>query len=152
MTNNIKIKFCIFFISILFSFYSYSERFTREASGFSSNEEFVLSNGSKVIHYQNNTTWKDSIGNYGYSVCYGIIVINKKKIIIDYNLYCQFYDQDKHNFTQKYFRDTDIEVGLGKSATIDGTGKWLKYINSGCEYAINYVDKALFLNERCKKP
>ena len=79
MTNNIKIKSCIFFISILFSFYSYSERFTREASGFSANEEFVLSNGSKVIHYQNKTTWKDSIGKYGYFVCYGIIVINKKK-------------------------------------------------------------------------
>ena len=79
----------------------------RESSGFSETEEFKFENNT-VIHYKNKTTWKDNLGNYGLSNCLGLIVTDFNKEIIDYKMYCKYLDQDNHEYTHKYIRDTVV--------------------------------------------
>ena len=104
-------------IIVLFFFNSFlSANFKREGSGFSETEEFLYDD-NKVINYKNQTTWKDSIGNYGISKCLGLIVSDKKNNIIDYKMYCNYTDQNEDKFTHKYERDTDFSA------------EWQKYYN-----------------------
>ena len=134
----------ILFNSICFS----KEAWKREASGFSETESFSFEK-NKVILYKNNTTWKDTKGNYGTSKCFGLIVSNEKQAISDYKMYCNFIDQDMHTFTHQYYRDTEFSGGVGKSVLISGDAKWTEFIGTKCTYAIDYLKKALFLVERC---
>lgn len=144
-----KLIVLIFFL--LFCYKAGAEEWTREGSGFSSSEEFKLSNDSIVIHYKNQITWKDSIGNYGYAKCFGLIVTNNLKEIIDYSMYCNYFDQDKDQFTNKYIRNKDLEGGVGSSLLVAGSGKWNKYQGSTCNYAIDYLNLSLFIIEKCKR-
>ena len=140
-----------FFLTIFLGLYISSgntDELKRESSGFSETEEFKFEN-SKVIHYKNKTTWKDSLGNYGLSNCLGLIVTNANKEIIDYKMYCKYLDQDNDEYTHKYIRETAISRGVGKSSIISGTGKWKKYIGVKCTYAIDYLKTALFTVEKC---
>lgn len=140
-----------FFLTILLGLYIFSgntNELKRESSGFSDTEEFKFENNT-VIHYKNKTTWKDNLGNYGLSNCLGLIVTDVNKEIIDYKMYCKYLDQDNHEYTHKYIRETAVLGGVGKSNIISGTGKWKKYIGITCTYAIDYLKTALFLLEKC---
>ena len=139
------------FLIILLGLYTFSANtveLKRESSGFSETEEFKFENNT-VIHYKNKTTWKDNLGNYGLSNCLGLIVTDFNKEIIDYKMYCKYLDQDNHEYTHKYIRETAVSGGVGKSNIISGTGKWKKYIGVTCTYAIDYLKTALFLLEKC---
>ena len=59
------------------------------------------------------------------------------------------FDQDNHEYTHKYIRETAVSGGVGKSNIISGTGKWKKHIGVTCTYAIDYLKTALFLIEKC---
>ena len=63
-------------------------------------------------------------------------------------MYCKYLDQDNHEYTHKYIRETSVSGGVGKSSIISGTGKWKKYIGITCTYAIDYLKTALFLLEK----
>lgn len=65
-------------------------------------------------------------------------------------MYCNSHDQDKDQYTQKYNRNTELDIGVGTSVIIGGTGKWKNYIGSSCSYAINYLNLSLFIVEKCK--
>ena len=43
-----------------------------------------------------------------------------------------------------------MEAGTGKYIFIDGTGMWKKYIGTKCNYAISYLDEAMFNLDKCK--
>ena len=140
-----------FFLIILLSLHislGNTVELIRESSGFSETEEFKFENNT-VINYKNKTTWKDNFGNYGLSNCLGLIVTDVNKEIIDYKMYCKYLDQDNHEYTHKYIRDTVVSAGVGKSSIISGTGKWKKHIGNTCNYAIDYLKTALFLIEKC---
>ena len=139
------------FLIILLGLYTFSANtgeLKRESSGFSETEEFKFEDNT-VIHYKNKTTWKDNLGNYGLSNCLGLIVTDFNKEIIDYKMYCKYLDQDNHEYTHKYIRETAVSGGVGKSNIISGTGKWKKHIGVICTYAIDYLKTALFLIEKC---
>ena len=44
-------------------------------------------------------------------------------------MYCKYLDQDNHEYTHKYIRETAVSR-VGKSNIISGTGKWKKYIGN----------------------
>ena len=144
-------KFFIFFLGIIFFKmpFALTIELEREASGFSETEGFSFGD-KKLLHYKNKTTWKDNLGNYGTSNCFGTIVSDSDKKIIDYKLFCYFIDQDKDEYTHEYFRDSTFAGGVGKSVLIFGTGKWEKHIGNSCIYAIDYFQEALFIKEKCK--
>ena len=109
-----------------------------------------MSDGGKLSHYENSGNWKDSLGNYGTQRCFGTIQINPYKKIEDWKLFCEGMDQDRNNFVLEYFRNTDMEAGTGSYIFIDGTGKWKKFIGTKCNYAITYLDNAMFNFDKCK--
>ena len=141
-------KYLLIILLSLYLLPGITEELKREGSGFSETSEFKFLD-NKVIHYKNKTTWKDNFGNYGISNCYGLIVSDVNKEIIDYKMYCKYFDQDNDEFTHKYIRETVVAGGVGQSNIISGTGKWKKYIGSKCTYAIDYLKKALFTIEKC---
>tara|TARA_B100001123_G_C14807863_1_gene827114 strand:- start:155 stop:586 length:432 start_codon:yes stop_codon:yes gene_type:complete len=130
---------------------SFSDEWTREYNGFSSKDVFDLTDGSKISHYKNQGTWKDSLGNYGVQKCMGLIEINSQGRIIDWKLFCQGYDQDEQQFTIEYFRNTDMAAGTGTYVYVDGEGFWKNYIGVTCKYAVSYLQDAMFILEKCKK-
>ena len=141
-------KFILSYFLCLLTFVAHTIEFTRETSGFSTTDSFLY-NDNKVINYKNNTTWKDSLGNYGISKCLGLIVSNISNNIIDYKMYCKYVDQDNEEFTHQYKRETEYQGGVGKSILIDGVGKWKDKLGIECTYAIDYLKEALFIMEKC---
>lgn len=141
-----------FFITLflLINTSSYSISWTKEFNGVSSSEKINLSDGRKVSHYKNNGNWKDSLGNYGTQRCFGTILTTSEKVIEDWKLFCEGMDQDRNNFVLEYYRNTNMEAGTGNYIFIDGTGKWKKFIGTKCNYAINYLDNAMFNFDKCK--
>ena len=141
-----------FFIIAIFilTINSYSISWTKEYNGISSSKKINLSDGGKLSHYENSGNWKDSLGNYGTQRCFGTIQINPYKKIEDWKLFCEGMDQDRNNFVLEYFRNTDMEAGTGSYIFIDGTGKWKKFIGTKCNYAITYLDNAMFNFDKCK--
>ena len=142
----------IFLIPLLYIIVvnSYSITWTKEYNGVSSSEKINLTEGGKVSNYKNSGNWKDSLGNYGTQKCFGTILLNANKIIKDWMLFCEGMDQDRNTFVLEYFRNTDMEAGTGSYAFIDGNGKWKKFIGTKCNYAINYLDNAMFNFDKCK--
>ena len=142
----------IFLIPLLYIIVvnSYSITWTKEYNGVSSSEKIDLTEGGKVSHYKNSGNWKDSLGNYGTQKCFGTILLNANKIIKDWMLFCEGMDQDRNTFVLEYFRNTDMEAGTGSYIFIDGNGKWKKFIGTKCNYAINYLDNAMFNFDKCK--
>lgn len=130
---------------------SFSAEWTREYNGFSSREIFELTDGSKISHYKNKGTWKDSLGNYGIQECMGLIEINEEGKIIDWKLFCQANDQNDDQFTIEYFRNTDMAAGTGTYILIDGEGPWKEFVGMTCNYAVSYLKDAMFILEKCKK-
>ena len=129
---------------------SYAISWTKEFNGTSSSEKINLSDGRTVSHYKNSGNWKDSFGNYGTQKCYGTILINSREKIEDWKVFCEGMDQDRNNFVLEYFRNTDMEAGTGSYVFIDGTGKWKKLIGTKCNYAITYLDNAMFNFDKCE--
>ena len=129
---------------------SFSISWTKEFNGMSSSEEIKLSDGGTVSHYKNSGNWKDSLGNYGTQKCFGTILINSSKRIDDWTLFCEGMDQDRNHFVLEYFRNSDMEAGTGSYIFIDGTGKWKEFIGTKCNYAINYLDNAMFNFDKCE--
>ena len=141
----------LFFITLILFITTnlYSISWTKEYNGISSSEKIDLSDGRKISHYKNSGNWTDSMGNFGTQNCFGTILINLKKQIEDWILFCQGIDQDKNKFVLEYFRNNDMEAGAGSYIHIDGTGKWKKLIGTKCNYAINYLDNAMFNLDKC---
>ena len=142
----------IFLIPLLYIIVvnSYSITWTKEYNGVSSSEKINLTEGGKVSHYKNSGNWKDSLGNYGTQKCFGTILLNAKRKIKDWILFCEGMDQDRNTFVLEYFRNSDMEAGTGSYTFIDGNGKWKKFIGTKCNYAINYLDNAMFNFDKCK--
>ena len=65
------------------------------------------------------------------------------------DLFCEGMDQDWNNFVLEYFRNSDMEAGTGSYIFIDETGKWNKLIGTKCNYAISYLDNAMFNFDKC---
>ena len=128
----------------------YATSWTKEFNGISSIENISLSDGGIISHYKNSGNWKDSLGNYGTQKCFGTILVNSSQSIEDWKMFCEGMDQDRNKFVLEYFRNSNMEAGTGSYIFIDGTGKWKKHIGTKCNYAINYLDNAMFNFDKCQ--
>ena len=123
---------------------------TFEYSGFVKLNTINFPNTGKVIQITNDFTWKDSLGNYGKGVCYGIAEsLSEKGDNLKY--FCEMNDQDDESFFTKGERLSDeVEVGVGTQSIIDGIGKWKTFVGSKCTYGVKYKDNVVFASQKCK--
>ena len=145
------IKYALVLCFIFINSKVIAEEWTREYSGYRSTEEFVLTDGSKISHLKIHGTWKDSLGNYGTQRCLGTVEIDSNNKILGLTAFCQGVDQNKHEYTTKPYRDTDMDAGTGAFTYIDGNGIYKDLIGVTCKYAINYFENVFFEVDRCKK-
>ncbi len=142
----------VFFLIVLIftTFCVNAKNWSFKYSGYANSNIINLSNGGKIINLSNNGTWEDSLGNYGKGVCYGIAESNKDSDDF-FQFYCELNDQDNEKFiTKGYRKSEDVETGVGSQKIIDGTGKWIKFIGSICNYGVKYKDEVLFASQKCK--
>ena len=128
-----------------------AEDWTKKFKAYSTTDNYLLSDGSKIVHYKNKGLWEDSLGNYGTQTCLGTIALNQEGKIVEILLFCQGEDHNGDKFTTRVFRETDMVAGTGKYVIIDGTGLFKGYIGAKCTYAVSYFKDALFDVDKCSK-
>ena len=109
-----------------------------------------MSNGTNVIHYENDMAWTDNFGNYGSAFCYGSF-ISKDKFYTKFDLYCETKNQNGHVLWSYYTRpNTEYDAGTGEAYYIDGKGDYLNLIGTKCIFSTKYFEKKIFSKTKCK--
>ena len=109
-----------------------------------------LIDGSQYRVNKAEGSWEDSKGYYGYLKCVGPIIIDSKKNLT-LDLICEGYDNKEDKFEINLKRSSIEDAGIGKAIYINGTGRYLDFINKDCTYAVNYLNsKVGFYQHLCK--
>ena len=69
-------RFILIIFASLFLF-SVSADLVIDSRGFYENEEIVMQNGNKLVHYRSKGNWSDNFNNYGKFKCKGSLLINE---------------------------------------------------------------------------
>ena len=70
-------KFFLITFIILFLSNLNAEDLIIDTRGFYKNDEIVMQNENKLVHYQSKGNWNDNLNNYGKFKCKGSLLINK---------------------------------------------------------------------------
>ncbi len=98
---------------------------------------------------EGNATWSDSEGDYGLLKCMGNYVTTESKGTI-LNNYCKGTNRDKDSFWLIMNRNSsDYELGIGKITYLKGTGKFKKYENLQCLYAVELTEGLAVIKQKC---
>lgn len=100
----------------------------------------------KIVHPSG--YWEDNNGNFGNFNCIGWVKSIRDNESLEVN--CEALDNEGDKYWVILNRDSDIGAGIGKATYIDGTGKYKKFINRECKYAINYFQEGFFYKQVCK--
>ena len=95
-------------------------------------------------------SWEDSNGYYGYLKCIGPVMIDSKRNLI-LDLICDGYDNKEEKFEINLKRNSIEDAGIGKAIYINGTGRYIDFVDKTCTYAVNYLNsKVGFYKQICK--
>ena len=100
--------------------------------------------------FKSNANWKDNLGNYGVVECMGNHTIFKNDMTL-LKMYCKEINKSNDNFVTMFDRKSDnFDAGIGKSTYLDATGKYKKYKNIKCIYAVNtFENKGTIIKQKC---
>ena len=100
--------------------------------------------------FKSNANWKDNLGNYGVVECMGNHTIFKNDMTL-LKMYCKEINKSNDNFVIMFDRKSDnFDAGIGKSTYLDATGKFKKYKNIKCIYAVNtFENKGTIIKQKC---
>ena len=100
--------------------------------------------------FKGTASWKDSIGDYGTLKCLGNY-ISSKETGTTLNNYCKGSNKDGDVFWLTMKRNSsDYDGGIGKIKYIYGEGKFKKFINRSCIYAVDIAKDISILKQKCK--
>ena len=99
----------------------------------------------KIVHPTG--YWQDNNGNFGNFNCIGWVKNIKDKENLEVN--CEALDNENDRFWVILNRNSEIGAGVGNTTYIDATGKYKKFINKKCKYAINYFQAGFFYKQVC---
>ena len=100
--------------------------------------------------FKGKANWKDNKGGYGVVECMGNHTIFKKKTLL--KMYCKEINKSNDNFVLMFDRDSEnFNAGVGESTYLDAIGKYSKYKNLKCIYAVNsFEKKGSIIKQKCK--
>ena len=100
--------------------------------------------------FKSNANWKDNLGNYGVVECMGNHTIFKSERTL-LKMYCKEINKSNDNFVIMFERDSEnFDAGVGKSTYIHSAGKYKKYKNTKCIYAVNqFENKGSIIKQKC---
>ena len=145
----------IFFISILISliFITVSaEDLIIDTRGYYTNDEIVMQNGNKLVHYQSKGNWSDNLNNYGKARCKGSLLINKSgKRTDDELVLCELEDVNgEYMWFIPKRSNSEWEAGVGKISIVSATKKYKKLIGKTCVYAVTYYKDTFHSKNKCQ--
>ena len=145
----------IFFISILISLIFIivsAEDLIIDTRGYYKNDEIVMQDGSKLLHYQSKGNWSDNFNNYGKFKCKGSLLINKSGKRGDKELILCELEDVKGEFIWNIPKrsNSEWEAGVGESTIISTTNKYKSLIGKKCVYAITYYKDTFHTKTKCE--
>ena len=116
---------------------------------FDDRETFDFSDNEKYIQFKASANWEDSRGDYGIMFCLGHMY-SFKTTGTDFKGYCNAENQDNDKFWLNFSRKSDdMDVGIGKSKFIKGTGRYKEFIGISCPYAVKFFKDRTFFKKKC---
>tara|TARA_B100000029_G_C17411059_1_gene900771 strand:+ start:322 stop:771 length:450 start_codon:yes stop_codon:yes gene_type:complete len=144
----VKYQIIVFIFYVYFSSSSYGQEYIIDYMGDLNKKEIVLEK-SKFAIIESFYKWKDSNGQYGSGFCYGNINTEDGNINL-YNI-CESVDSEGEKFWTEVKRTTGGSRGIGTIKYIQANGKYKKYLNNNCKYAVAWFNKNSFLLKQiCK--
>ena len=132
-------KFLLIIFTSFFLFFASAE-LVIDSRGYYENNEIVMQDGSKLVHYQSKGNWSDNLNNYGKFKCKGSLLINESGKRSDKELVlCELEDVNgEYMWNIPKRSDSEWEAGVGKSTIVSATKKYKKLIGKTCVYAVVY--------------
>ena len=145
-------KYILIFLIILIFKPTFANELIIEMRGYYKNDEIIMENKSKFIHYQSKGNWSDNKKNYGRFKCKGSILINENGERSDKELtLCELEDVNGEFIWLVPKRSkSEWEAGVGQSKIISTTKKYKKLINKICVYAVTYYKDSFLTKTKCK--
>jgi len=144
-----------YLLTILTSFFlfSASAELVIDSRGYYKNDEIVMQDGSKLVHYQSKGNWSDNFNNYGKFKCKGSLLINESGKRSDKELVlCELEDVNgEYMWNIPKRSDSEWEAGVGKSTIVSATRKYKKLIGKTCVYAVVYYKDTFHTKTKCEK-
>ena len=146
-------KFILNILIILFIIPTIAEDLIIDTRGYYKNDEIVMQDGSKLLHYQSKGNWSDNSNNYGKFKCRGSLLINESGKRSDKELVlCELEDVNgEYMWNIPKRSDSEWEAGVGKSTIVSATKKYKKLIGKTCVYAVVYYKDTFHTKTKCEK-
>ena len=143
-----------FLLTILTSFFtlSASAELVIDSRGYYKNDEIVMQDGSKLVHYQSKGNWSDNFNNYGKFTCKVSLLISDTGKRSDKELVlCELEDVNgEYMWNIPKRSDSEWEAGVGKSTIVSATKKYEKLIGKTCVYAVSYYKDTFHTKTKCQ--
>lgn len=118
------------------------------STGIVKTDGYNLPNGSKFSILKGTYQWTNNLGYYGTATCKGLL--EKENDLSSINFLCESINQkgDKDYSIVKR-KSHDLQSGSGKTKVVDGTGLNKILIGTECNYAVSYLNDAVFTKMKC---
>lgn len=138
----------IYFLSLSI----YSKEILIDIRGYYKNDEIVMNNGEKLVHYKSKGNWNDNINNYGKFHCKGSLFMNREGQRSNQELVlCEAEDVTGEFFWFIPKRSvSEWEAGVGNLKIISSTAKYKHLIDKTCIYAVTYYKDTFHTKTKCK--
>ena len=145
-----KLILTLFFFSIIN--YLNANKLIIDIRGYYENDEIVMDNGSKFIHYKSKGNWSDSNNNYGKFKCKGSVLIEKTGRRSDKELtLCELEDvTGEFIWLIPKRSNSEWEAGVGKIILFSATPKYKDLIEKECVYAVTYYKDTFHTKTKCE--
>ncbi len=143
-----------YIISLFLSLYSLqviAEKLIIDSRGYYQNQEIVMHDGSRLLHYESKGNWSDNVSNYGKFRCKGSILINKNGKRSDKELVLCELEDVNGEFMWSIPRRSNSEMvaGVGESKIVSATKKYQGLIGKICVYAVSYYKDTFHTKTKC---
>ena len=143
-------KYILLVILIFTHKYTYSAEWISEATAkITILKKIELPGGSTYSSFEINGAGNDNTGKLSTAVCVGHR-IDKNNKLEEQKIYCKVYVSDGNEYSFMQIRkETDTDVGVGKSIILGGTGPYKKLANKECIYAVKHLRAHAFATTKC---
>ena len=142
-----KFIICLFLISITIKLNS-KDYIIKDTATIEIIENIKLSDNSEYSIVSIIGHWKDNLGSFGSSKCYGSLE-KKNNITLVLDTVCEKESVRGKIVTRGGRKDSNTEAGIGYINIIDATKDYLELIDVNCKYAVSYFKKNVQYNTKC---
>ena len=142
-----KLIICLFLILIAIKLHS-KDYIIKDTATVEIIENIKLSDNSEYSIVSIIGHWKDNLGSFGSSKCYGSLE-KKHNITLVLDTVCEKESLNGKIITRGGRKNSNLDAGVGYVNIIDATNDYLELINLSCKYAVLYFREHIQYNTKC---